>query len=35
MAKTGIDAGRVAIGKPQTAEENSKTPAARLSLEAA
>jgi hypothetical protein len=35
MAKTGIDAGRVAVGKTQTADEGSKAPAARLSLEAA
>jgi hypothetical protein len=35
MAKTGIDAGRVAVGKTQTADEGSKAPATRLSLEAA
>ncbi len=35
MAKTGIDAGRIATGKTQTVEDSSKPPAARLSLEAA
>jgi hypothetical protein len=34
MAKTGIDAGRIATGKTQTVEDSSRPPA-RLSLEAA
>jgi hypothetical protein len=35
MAKTGIDAGRIATGKTQSLEDSSKPPAAKLSLEAA
>jgi hypothetical protein len=35
MAKTGIDATRIATGKTQTVEDSSKPPAAKLSLEAA
>ena len=35
MAKTGIDANRMAQGKTQTVEDSSKPPAAKLSLEAA
>jgi Domain of Unknown Function (DUF748) len=35
MAKTGIDANRIATGTTQTVEDSSKPPAAKLSLEAA
>jgi hypothetical protein len=35
MAKSGIDAGRIATGKTETVEDTSKPPAAKLSLEAA
>lgn len=35
MAKTGVDTNRIATGKPQTVEDPSKPPAAKLTLEAA
>ena len=35
MAKTGIDAARIAMGKTQTVEDSSKPPAVKLTLEAA